>query len=272
MTYQHILYEKEAKIATITMNHPEKRNAMSGPVMNELEKAWTEADEDDEVRVLIIKGAGDAFCAGADMSPPPSSASPSRTRFLEVDRLHLQRSIEQYLRLRNVSKATIAQVHGYCITLGTMLAMMCDLIFIAEDARISAHALIGPLGAGTFEPLWTFNMGARKAKELVFQYGHIMDGKEAERVGWANKAVPADKLEEEVRKIAKVIAETPLEVLRLEKLAVNRAQEAMGLIHAAMFGAEMDAICHQTQATQQFQKMIREKGWKVARDEWRGVL
>lgn len=270
MTYQNVLYEVKGRIATITLNRPDKLNALNEPLLSELESALKQADIDDSIHAIILKGAGRAFSAGFDVAP--SEARSGTLRNIAIDRNRLQKNMDRLFLLWSIRKPVIAQVHGYCTTGGTIIALLCDITVVAEDARIAPAPLAGPLGAGLTSVLWAWHIGPKKAKELCFRIGVFIDGQEAARIGWANRAVPADRLDEEVWKLAEEIAETPLELLTLEKLTITRMQESMGLRAAAMFGVEIDAIAHFTEPVQRFNQLVRERGLKQASTDWRREL
>jgi enoyl-CoA hydratase len=206
MDFENIIFEKKDKIATITLNRPERLNALSGALMGELDVVLKDLEEDRSIKVVILKGAGRAFSAGYDVNP----TSPERYGGMVdigADRRRLNRTINRWLRVWDLPKPVIAQLHGYCVAGGTHLATMCDLTITAEDTLIGLPTA-GPLGASLMAAEWCHLVGVKKTKEMFYVIGKLIDGKEAERIGWANKAVPADRLEEEVNTLASEIAET----------------------------------------------------------------
>lgn len=268
MSYQTVLYEKKGRIATVTLNQPESLNALSTQLLTDMVAALREAESDDEVRVIILKAAGRAFCAGGNVSP----SLPGRSRFLgdvAADRNRISRGVQSWLELWNIRKPIIAQVHGYCITGGTVIAILCDLTIVAEDAKICPEPVAGPLGAGLTAAAWAWRVGPKKAAELCYRIGHVISGKEAVEIGFANKAAPAERLDAEVRALAEEIARTPLDVLTLEKVAITRMQETLGLRAAFLLGAELDAIAHATHPVREFTNRISEVGLRQASREWK---
>ncbi len=265
MDYETVLCDVDGAVGTITLNRPEKLNAMSPQLRNDLEAALRELDDGDDVRVVVIKAAGRAFCAGYDISPRPGSGGSGR-RSIAQDRDGLRKSIERWLWMWNYRKPIIAQVHGYCLAGGGELAGMCDLIFCAEDARFG-HPAGRALGIPPTLGLWPVKIGMLKSKELLFT-GDTVDGKEAERIGMVNKALPADELDGFVRDFARRVAMVPLDALTVHKHVVNRWFEVMGLRTGAAEGAEFDAIYHETPAALEFSRIAREQGLKAAL-EWR---
>jgi enoyl-CoA hydratase len=263
MEYETILSEVEGPVAYLTLYRPEKLNAINEQLRSDLEAALRDLDQGDEVRVVVLKAAGRAFCAGYDLTPRPGGGGrPS----IAQDRDRLRRSIARWLWMWNYRKPIIAQVHGYCLAGGGELAGMCDLIFCAEDARFG-HPAGRALGIPPTLGLWPVKIGMLKSKELLFT-GDTIDGREAERIGMVNKALPAAELDGFVRAFAQRVAQVPLDALTVHKHVVNRWFEIMGLRTAAAEGAEFDAIYHETPAAAEFSRIAREQGLKAAL-EWR---
>ena len=263
MEYETILCDVEGPVAYLTLHRPEKLNAINEQLRSDLESALRELDQGDEVRVVVLKAAGRAFCAGYDLTPRPGGGGrPSIAR----DRDRLRKSIERWLWMWNFRKPIIAQVHGYCLAGGGELAGMCDLIFCAEDARFG-HPAGRALGIPPTLGLWPVKIGMLKSKELLFT-GDTIDGREAERIGMVNKALPPEELDGFVRAFAQRVAQVPLDALTVHKHVVNRWFEIMGLRTGAAEGAEFDAIYHETPAAAEFARIAREQGLKAAL-EWR---
>jgi len=256
--FQTVLYEQEGAVGYITLNRPEKLNAMSGQLRDDLEAALREADRGDEVRVVVLRAAGRAFCAGYDITPQTRTTAFS----IAQDRDRLRKSIERWLAMWNYRKPIIAQVHGFCLAGGGELAGMCDLIFCAEDAQFG-HPAGRALGIPPTLGLWPMKIGMLKSKELLFT-GDIIDGREAARIGMVNRAMPAAELPEFVRAFANRVAQVPLDALSVHKHVVNRWFEIMGLRTGAAEGAEFDAIYHETPAAHEFARIAREQGLKAA--------
>jgi len=259
MTYKNILYEKQGRVARLTLNRPEKMNALSRDLLDEYATALTEAERDEEVRVIIVKGAGRAFSAGYDIEPGRPGEYGAGT--ILGDLASMQRNTNRITTAWNLKKPVIAQVHGYCVAGGNDIAGQCDIIIAAENA-IFMHPQIRRLGL-TWMHMTAYNVGAQRAKMLMFT-GDPISGKEAEQIGLIAKAVPEDKLEQEVNKLAERIALVASELLALNKAAINRVIEEMGLRNALEAGMELDAISHVTNAVQDFRKIAEEKGLKEA--------
>ena len=265
MTLQTVLYQADGPIGTITLNRPEKMNAFGAQMLADFGAALTQAERDDSVRVVIVKGAGRAFSVGYDISP--GEFSPHEHNISE-DREWLQAAINHWLRVWDFPKPVIAQVHGYCMAGATMLAICCDITLVADDASIRWPAL--PIGGGLIGPVWAWLVGPKKAKEMSFIAGSEMSGAEAHFWGWANHTVPAADLEARTLKMAQQIARTPPDLLRLKKLAINRVMDLQGFRTAMMFGAEWDSIAHYTQGATEMAGQIKALGLKGAIQSFQG--
>jgi enoyl-CoA hydratase len=207
MKYQTVLLDIKGKVATITLNRPEKLNAINDLMFRELEAALDEVRRDEECLVLIIKGAGRAFSVGQDLSGvgtdevmPPH---PRRKAYLSEIFVNAMRNSFRWQSIFEFHKWTIAQVHGYCLAAALELAMSCRAIIAAEDAVFGDPSI--RMGLSSPNPLWTYRIGLKRTKELLFT-GKYIDGKEAERIGLVMKAVPPEKLEEEVNFTAEAFA------------------------------------------------------------------
>jgi len=226
MELENVIYEVKDNIARITMNRGGKMNALSHALWDDLITAFGQAEDDPEVRVVILCGEGRAFCTGWDLKGSYYISVPEGHEQWTVSNAlsTLRRISERYLRIMNLPKPVIAQVHGYCLAAGCYLEMLCDIAIAAEDALLG-H----PVGRGGVDsmPLWITYLGFRKAKEMLLTQ-RIIDGKEAERIGLVNRAVPADKLEEEVWNLAKTLAEAPPDAIAVQKEAFNTHAEIMG--------------------------------------------
>jgi enoyl-CoA hydratase len=263
-----VLYERQGPIAIITLNRPEKLNAFNAQLLINFTKALDLAERDETARVVIVKGAGRAFSVGYDVSP--GEYSPHHVNIAE-DREWLHGAIEKWLRVWEFPKPVIAQVHGYCIAGATMLALCCDITIVSNECKIRWPSL--PLGGGLISTMWTWLSGPKKAKEMSFIAGSEMTGAEAHFWGFANRAVPEAELEAVTLRMARQIARTPPDLLRLKKLAINRIMDIQGFRTAAMFGAEWDSIAHFSTGAMNVAEKIQELGlkgaikWLEAQDE-----
>ncbi|MDZ7729719.1 MAG: enoyl-CoA hydratase-related protein [Dehalococcoidia bacterium] len=276
--YDNVLVDIDAGVATLTLNRPEKLNAISQELRNDLESALKELNPGDEVRVIRLKAAGRAFCAGYDLTPragrsywrePKSAEAKEQPRAWElgesriaVDREGLRESIDRWLWMWSYRKPIVAQVQGYCLAGGNDLIGACDIVFAAQDAQFGHPASRG-LGIPPTLGMWPAKVGMLKTKELLFT-GDVIMGDEAERIGMINHAVPADQLEEATDRFCRRIAQLPLDALSVHKHVTNRWFELAGLRTAAAEGAEFDSIYHETGSFREFGRIAQEQGLKTA--------
>jgi len=262
-SYQTIVYEKvEDKIFRLTLNRPEKLNALSQQLLGEFELALGEFASDNEASVLVIRGAGRAFSAGYDLQ---GTQQPGSGFSVSSDRVNLQRTVERWQRLWAVGKPTIAQVHGYCLAGATELAGHCDLVFASEDAQFG-HPAGRSLGILPTLSMWPILMGPRKTKEYFFT-GDLMGAREALEWHLINRVYSKEQLEAETLAYARRVAMVPLELLGLHKAAVNRYLDVLGFRALEQSAADLDCIAHQTEAVKNWMKASREKGLKEALSE-----
>jgi len=220
MTYGDMILEKEDGIAILTLNRPEKLNAISMEMREGFAKVVEEVCNDDEIKVLIITGAGRGFCSGADVGGQMARVSEE----VKIPRSFLLEPLGAFLLpIRNLGKPTIAAVNGIAAGIGLSLALLCDIIIASDQARFSAiwvkRALI-PDGGATY--LLPRIVGTGKALELMFT-GDIIDAKEAERLGLVNRVVPHQDLMKEAKELAGKIAKGPPITLELTKRAVYKS-------------------------------------------------
>ena len=223
MRYETILYDVQERVALVTLNRPQYRNAQSRLLLEELDAALALADKDREVGVIVVRGAGEHFSAGHDLGTPEEKAD-AEARPIEAGiRGRYERSHELFvdfsLRWRNLSKPTVAVVEGYCIFGGWMIASAMDIIYAAEDAMF--------LGSNFQYFTIPWDMHPRKAKELLYE-SRFIDGVEAAKLELVNRVFPADVLMDEAMAYATRVAQNDPFQLRMIKLAVNQAQDAQG--------------------------------------------
>jgi len=217
MEYETVLYKKQDGIIVISLNRPNKLNAINGQLSRDFLTALMEAEADTEAKVVIIRGEGRAFCAGFDLS---QSDSPERPAPLEYQRDTGQNITRVMMRM---PKIVIAAVHGYAVGAGLEWTMGADLRVVAEGTQFGAtETNVGQTVTNAGTKLLTHYIGLAKAKELYFT-NEFMDAEEADRLGYVNKLVPLDELESATMEIAKRINENSGLSLMLTKQAVNRA-------------------------------------------------
>jgi len=260
MTYETIIYERhEERIVRITLNRPEKLNAMSPQLLAELDRAFGEFERDADASVLIVRGAGRAFSAGYDLTP--SGEVGGRFTITE-DRWAMRRLVERWQRLWNLSKPTIAEVHGYCLAGATELAGHCDIVFAADDAQFG-HPAGRSLGVIPTLSMWPYLIGMRRTKEFLFT-GDSMNAAQALEYGLVNHVYPRERLGEETLAYARRVAMVPVDMLTLHKAATNRFFELMGVYSAEQSASEFDAIAHQTATAKAETRRMRERGVRQA--------
>jgi enoyl-CoA hydratase len=257
-----LTFAVEDAVAWITLNRPEKRNALSRPLLRELREALLEADDRKAVRCIVLSGAGKDFCAGYDMNPAAETDhDPAQYRRstdgIDDDAWRLERNQADILTLFDLHKPVIAAVHGHCVAGGTDLALACDMVIAAADARIGFPAV---RSQGT-PPMhwWIYNVGPQWAKRLLLT-GDMISGRDAARLRLVLKAVPAEALRAEAAALAERMARIDADVLAANKRIVNMAMELMGARTMQRFAAETDARAHTAAAARAFTAMARQEG------------
>jgi enoyl-CoA hydratase len=261
MAFATITLEKQDRIGTLTLNRPEKLNAMTPALISEFADALTQVEKDPEIKVLIIRGAGRAFSTGYDLTGGWGEGA-AKPFTIDDDQRFLQRYIEHWLRLRDLPKPVISMVHGYCLAGATQLCISTDMIFVAENAQIGFPSI--PAGAGYVSAFWNWMVGPHRTKYLAFLPGSRITGKEAESMGFATRAFPQESLEQETYDYARRVAKVPAQKLRLEKLGINRAMDLRGFRVSVQAGAEFDAIFHFGPGNEEIRKVQKERGLRGA--------
>ena len=262
MAYETILVENDAGIVRITLNAPEKRNALSRAMQAELIDAVEAAGRDPQAGVVVIKGAGRGFCSGYDISgdrgggmhAAPEISLPRRT----LETVEMSRG---WSRIWDAPIAVIAQIHGFCLAGGTDLAQHCDLILTAADATIGFPAL--RMGGTPPTTMWLYNVGPQWAKRLLLT-GDTFTGRLAEKIGFALESVPADKLDERVDFLARRIVAMGRDIAGINKFVINRGLELMGRATLQNIAASLDSVANQAPEMAMFMKRAEEVGLGAA--------
>ena len=266
MDYQSILYAQRNGIGYLTLNRPEKLNALSQGLMAELRHVLAAIEQDDGVRVVILTGAGRAFSAGFDISHEGEDRE-IYERPADEWRTHLQENIHTFLMIWNLSKPVIAAINGYALAGACELAQVCD-IKIASDKAVLGEPEIR-FGTGPPLLITPFSVGLAKAKELLLT-GDMIDAYEAERLGMINRVVPHDDLMRECERTAQKLMRIPQLGLKMNKIAVNRALEGMGFLQTIQQNLEL--VVHfdtsRTPEQEQFNHIRATQGLRAALD-WR---
>jgi len=229
--------EPAPHVRRITLNRPDKRNALNYGMRGEIIDTLRTADADPEVRVSIVRGAGTCFSAGYELGDGNEGQDPPW--FTAAGEGYWPRHVtEGWMGIWDLAKPVIAQVHGWCLAGGSELATGCDLVYVADDARIGYPAVRFGVPDMQFHAWF---MGMRTAMEMMVT-GDAITGVEAARLGWANRSFPADQLDAAVLEVAARVANTPSDIVALNKRTVHRAMEAMGLRTAIRAGTELCAL------------------------------
>ena len=253
MNYETIILQKEEGIATITLNRPDKLNSLTPKMLDELQAVTEELAQDDNVKVVVITGAGRAFCAGADLDHPIFDA----TNPADVKEM-MQKFHQIPLNTRNMTKPVIASVNGAAVGAGCNYALACDIIVASEKARFGqvfvGIGLHSDCGGTYFLPRL---VGVAKACELLFT-GKIIDAKEAERIGLVNQVVAEDQLEAATKELALSLAKGPSLAINMIKTSIYQGLE-MDLASALEREAAVQSICILTEDCKEGIRAFKEK-------------
>jgi enoyl-CoA hydratase len=268
-------FEVKSKVAYITLNRPEKRNALSPALLTEFQAALMEADDRRDISCAVLQGAGKDFCAGYDLG---GGSSYMGGQEFDATQYRAMESFDDdlwQLRLRaqprlvpfDMFKPVIAKVHGHCLAGGTDIALMCDIVIAADDAKIGfppTRSMGSPANH-----MWLYHAGPQWAKRMLFT-GDSIRGKDAAKIGLVLKSVPKEKLDAEVEHLAKRIASVQPDLLAAHKRIVNLGMELMHSRTLQRIAGEHDARAHLSSAFAGFKATYAEKGLKGAlreRDE-----
>ncbi len=269
--FENIRYEVENGRARITLNRPEKLNALSKDLLIELNEALWEADDNTAVHCVILKGEGRAFSAGYDLGGTPQTQGFSRvrsekntyrgSRSIDDDAWQMERGQQNRMAIFDMHKPVIAQLHGYCLAGGTDVALLCDMIICADDTRIGFPPA-RDLGALP-NNMWLYNVGPQWAKRMMLT-GDSITGAEAQQIGLVMKAVPPEYLENEVEQLADRLAMIDPDLLSANKRIINQGLELMGARTLQRMAVENDVRGHNTAAALGWSKRVAELGLKGA--------
>lgn len=256
-TYEAIDYEVDGTVAIVTLDRPDSLNTIVPPMLEELEDAVTRAVRDSAVKVIVLQGAGRAFCAGFDFSGGftqwdellATQGEWDAGRDLVMVTSQALGWVPRFMSLWRSPKPVIAQVHGWCLGGGSEMALCADIVIASDDARLGTpySRMWGCHHAG----MWVHRLGLAKAKELALT-GRPVSGREAVEIGLINKSVPFDDLQQEVRTWADQLSSIPLSQLTAMKLVVNQAYENMGLTSTQLLGSVMDSMMRNTPEARDF--------------------
>lgn len=263
-----VLYEKDGRIGRVTLNRPDVLNAIDDDLPVELAEAIETANADRGVHVIILSGAGDAFCAGYDLqyyAQATEGAGHDMTQDMPWDPMQdyafMMRNTELFMSVWRSHRPVIAKVHGFAVAGGSDIALCSDMIVMADDAEIG-YMPVRVWGCPT-TAMWVYRLGAERAKRMLFT-GDRIKGPEAEALGLVLKSVPTAELDDEVERLAERIATVPVNQLMMQKLVVNQAIEAMGLKQTQMFATVFDGITRHSPEGLNFKARAEVEGWKTA--------
>ncbi len=255
-----LLVEDVGPVRLLTLNRPRSLNALNTALMDALMDVLDEAARDDAVSVLVLRGAGRAFCAGYDLEEDAAAGVQDSAAWYA----ELRHATEQMLRILDHPKPVIASVHSYCLAGGTDLMLACDLAVAADDAYFGYVDI--RFGSGVVSMFLPWVVGVRKAKELLFTGEDRIPAEEALRIGLVNRVVPRAELEQATMALAEEIAKNEAFVVQATKRAVNRVWDVAGFRAAMAANTEIDTIIETANlpARDEFRRITQEQGLKAA--------
>ena len=261
-----VLYKKKGRVAYIILNRPDRLNAINDEMPPEIERAVQRADSDPNVHVMILEGAGKAFCSGYDLSEYGEQNSTSSViQDMPWDPIQdyqfMWRNTQHFMALWRAMKPVICKVHGFAVAGGSDIALCADMTIMAEDAEIG-YMPTRVWGTPT-TAMWVQRLGPERAKRMLFT-GDKINGVEAENMGLILKSVPKAKLNEEVELLAQRMATVPINQLAMQKMLVNQAMETSGLMQTQKMATLFDGISRHSPEGIAFKQRVEKVGWKQA--------
>jgi enoyl-CoA hydratase len=258
------------RIATITLNRPERLNAINDAMPGEIRAAVDAANADEGVHVIVVQGAGAAFCSGYDLKQyAEGDATNSYTQPMPWDPMRdyrgMKANTDDFFSIWRSYKPVICKVHGYAVAGGSDIALCADIVIMAEDAKIG-YMPARVWGCPT-TAMWVYRLGAEKAKRMLLT-GDTVDGKAAKAMGLVYDAVPAAKLDAAVNSLARRMAGVPKNQLMMQKLMINQTYENMGLASTQMIATLFDGITRHSPEGVWFKKYAAKHGFHAA-VKWR---
>jgi enoyl-CoA hydratase len=267
--YETLLYTVQDRVATITLNRPDSLNTIVPPMPHEIEACVARANADPEAGVIVLRGAGRAFCAGFDFADNMSAWEgglntdgrwdPGKDMIGTTS--PFTGPIPKFMSMWRSPKPVIAQIHGWCVGGGSDMALCADLVIASEDAQIGTP--YSRMWGCYLSAMWIYRLGLAKAKECALT-GRPLSGKDAAECGLINRAVPFDELEDVVAKEAQALAALPLSQLAAMKLIVNQAYDNMGLQSSQTLGVILDGLMRNTPDAHAFIDTAAERGVPAA--------
>jgi len=265
--FSSIQYAVSGRVATITLNRPERLNAIDQAMPGEIRRAVEMANDDPEVHVMVLAGAGRAFCAGYDLKEFAETGRGTQPTVWDPikDYRVMKRNTDDFMSLFRSLKPTLCKVQGYAVAGGSDIALCCDLVVMAEDARIG-YMPARVWGCPT-TAMWVYRLGAEKAKRMLLT-GDTIDGMQAAAWGLVLEAVPVSQLDVRVDELADRIAGVPTNQLAMQKLMINQAYDNMGLAGSQILATLFDGITRHSPEGRWFQQFAASQGFHEA-VEWR---
>jgi enoyl-CoA hydratase len=264
-----VLYERDGRIGRITLNRPDVMNAIDDELPRALSAAVAEGDADPNVHVMVLAGNGPAFCAGYDLTYyAEQNGGGDITQEMPWDPIKdyafMWQNTQHFMSLWRAMKPVICKVHGFAVAGGSDIALCADLTIMAESAQIG-YMPARVWGCPT-TAMWVYRLGAEKAKRMLFT-GDKINGREAEDMGLVLKAVPDDQLDTEVEAMAERMASVPVNQLAMQKMVINQAIEASGMLSAQRLATLFDGIARYSPEGISFRNRAKTVGWKQAVNE-----
>lgn len=258
-----VRYETRDRKAYLTLNRPDRLNAIDEELARALPRAVERANDDPDVHVIILRGAGRAFCSGYDLKEYAEGGTATQGPVWDPikDFRMMKRNTDDYFTLWRSPKPTIAQVHGFAVAGGSDIALSCDLVIMAEDARIG-YMPARVWGCPT-TAMWVYRLGAERAKRMLLT-GDTIDGRQAAEWGLVLESVPPADLDARVEALADRIAGVPVNQLAMQKLMINQAYDNMGLAGTQLLATLFDGITRHSPEGRWFQEFAAEHGFHEA--------
>lgn len=265
--FTSLRYETRDRKAYITLNRPERLNAIDGAMPREIRAAVEQANDDRSVHVIVLRGEGRSFCAGYDLKDYAEGGVGTQGQVWDPikDYRFMKRNTEDFMSLFRSLKPTICKVQGHAVAGGSDIALCCDLVVMADDARIG-YMPARVWGCPT-TGMWVYRLGAEKAKRMLLT-GDTIDGRQAAAWGLVLESVPADRLDARVEELADRMAGVPTNQLAMQKLMVNQAYDNMGLEGTQILATVFDGITRHSPEGRWFQQLAADEGFHAA-VEWR---
>ena len=261
-----VTIEKKERIAYVTLNRPDRMNAICDGLPQQLAKKIQEANDDDHIHVIVLQGAGKGFCSGYDLKeyaekPGPNQGVQEMPWDPMIDYKFMRSCTDYYMSIWKSYKPVICKVHGYAVAGGSDIALCSDIVIMEDTAKIG-YPPARVWGCPT-TMMWVYRVGMERAKRMLLT-GDLIDGKEAERIGLVYKSVKSDELEETVEKLANRMAGMPKNQLMMQKLVINQAFTNMGMESTQMMATIFDGITRHSPEGVAFKQRCEEVGFKQA--------